>query len=185
MSADPRSDGVPEAPMRQTASGREPAGPGWFVVNAADAAWMGHRGYGAYAPFESGDAPHAHLGYGFHVLMPGEPSTHYHGEVGEEAFVVLRGECKLLVEGQERTMRQWDVFHAPPWTRHGFVGAGDGPCVIWMMGARIEPDHVIYERDPVAVRYGAAAPEETTSPKVSYRDRPPREPVRFDPAWFA
>ena len=180
-----RPDGVPEASLARTGAGLEPAEPGWFVVNAADAAWVTNPGYGRYTRFESAAAEFEHFGYGIHVLMPGEPSTHYHGENGQESFLVLRGECLLLVEGEERTLRQWDLFHAPPWTRHGFVGAGDGPCAILMIGARLDIDEVIYELAPVAQRYKATAPEETTDPKVSYRDRPPLQPERFDPGWLA
>lgn len=46
------------------------------------------------------------------------------------------GACRLLVEAEERLLRQWDFFHSPPGAEHVFVGAGDGPCVILMAGAR-------------------------------------------------
>jgi quercetin dioxygenase-like cupin family protein len=31
---------------------------------------------------------------------------------------VLSGEALLIVEGQERPLRQWDFVHCPPETRH-------------------------------------------------------------------
>jgi len=34
---------VEEAKLVETESGLEPEGPGWFVVNARDAAWWSHR----------------------------------------------------------------------------------------------------------------------------------------------
>ncbi len=43
---------------------------------------------------------------------------------------MLSGEGLLIVEGQERPLKQWDFVHCPPETRHAFVGAGDGPCVL-------------------------------------------------------
>ena len=46
------------------------------------------------------------------VLQPGQSGL-YHAESGQEAFLVLSGECKLLVEGEERPLRPWDFFHAP------------------------------------------------------------------------
>jgi hypothetical protein len=33
--------------------------------------------------------------------------------------------------------------HCPPWTQHIFVGAGDGPCAILMVGARTPPWEVV------------------------------------------
>jgi quercetin dioxygenase-like cupin family protein len=52
----------------------------------------------------------------------------FESESGQEAFLVLSGVCKLLVEGEERLLRPWGFFHAPSGTEHIFVGAGDGPC---------------------------------------------------------
>ena len=182
---DPRRHGMPEAPMRDTGEGREPSGPGWFVVNAADSVWLERPGgWGPFTRFESGDAEFGDFGLNIHVIRPGERNGHYHGENGQETFLVLSGECLLLVEGEERPMRQWDLFHAPPWTRHIFVGAGDGPCAILMVGARKDPDEIVYEVHPLAVKHNAASAVETTSVKESYGDRPPARPVPFDPGWL-
>ncbi|MBA2359835.1 MAG: cupin domain-containing protein, partial [Actinobacteria bacterium] len=41
---------------------------------------------------------------------------------------VLAGEAILIIEGDERPLRQWDFVHCPPGTRHAFVGTGTGPC---------------------------------------------------------
>ena len=48
------------------------------------------------------------------VLQPGQPKGLYHAENAQEDFLVLAGECVLIVEGQERTLKQWDLFHCPP-----------------------------------------------------------------------
>jgi quercetin dioxygenase-like cupin family protein len=53
-----------------------------------------------------------------HVLWPGEPNGLYHSESVREAFLVLAGECTLLVEEEERPLRQWDFFHCPAGTNH-------------------------------------------------------------------
>ena len=50
---------------------------------------------------------------------------------------MLAGECLLLIEGEERPLRQWDFVHCPAWTEHVFVGAGDGPCAILAVGTRL------------------------------------------------
>jgi len=103
-----------------------------------------------------------------HVLPPGEPNGLYHSESEQEAFLVLSGECRLLVEGEERLLRSWDFFHSPAGTEHIFVGAGDGPCVILMAGARSENWQVLYPVSELAARYGASAEEETSDPRQAY-----------------
>ena len=88
---------------------------------------------------------------------------------GSACDFVLSGECRLLVEDEERLLRPWDFFHSPAGTEHIFVGAGDGPCVILMAGARMG-DHgqVLYPVSELAERYGASAKEETSDPGQAY-----------------
>ena len=81
---------------------------------------------------------------------------------------MLSGECKVLVEGEERLLQPWDFFHSPAGTEHIFVGAGDGPCVIMMAGARSEDEKVLYPVSELAARYGASAEEETSDPDQAY-----------------
>jgi Cupin domain len=64
-----------------------------------------------------------------YVLAPGEPMGMYHWEADQEDFFVLAGEALLLVEGEERPLREWDFVHCPPSTDHIIVGAGDAPAV--------------------------------------------------------
>ena len=134
---------MPEAQLEDSGSGLAPAGEGWFVVNVRDAEWLtsetaedGLRSSGSECTFEGRKIEFAQLAIRLHVLEPGEPNGLYHAESAQEAFLVLHGECRLLVEGAERLLRQWDFFHCPAETEHIFVGAGDGPCVILMTGAR-------------------------------------------------
>jgi uncharacterized cupin superfamily protein len=109
------------------------------------------------------------FGIRLHVLPPGEPNGLYHHENQQEAFLVLSGECKLLVEGEEKTLRPWDFFHSPAGTEHIFVGSGDEPCVILMAGGRtIEPWSATYPVSELAARHGASAEKETTNPDEAY-----------------
>jgi hypothetical protein len=48
------------------------------------------------------------------------------------------------------------------------VGAGDGPCVILMAGARSKDEQLLYPVSELAGRYGASAEEETPDPKQAY-----------------
>jgi uncharacterized cupin superfamily protein len=164
---------VSEARLDDSGSGLAPAGDGWFVVNVRDAEWWtsesgDKRPSGSECAFESQEFWFRQLGIRLHVLEPGEPNGLYHTESHQEAFLVLSGECKLLVEGAERLLRPWDFFHSPAGTEHIFVGAGDAPCVILMAGARSEDMQVHYPVSELAARYGASAEEETADTKQSY-----------------
>jgi uncharacterized cupin superfamily protein len=163
---------VPEAPLNETTEGAlTPAGPGWFVVNVGDALAQHHPTAGKYVRFENPDAAmFPHFGINVHVLQPGEPNAKYHAESGQEAFLVLEGECTLIVEGEERTLRQWDFFNCAPMTRHVAVGAGDGPCAILMVGARLEEEELEYPASELAAKYGAEAPEPTSDGTLAYSD---------------
>ena len=96
------------------------------MVNVRDAAWVS-GGHFADACVIEGDAvPFEQIGYTIAVLQPGQPSALYHREGNQEDFLVLAGECLLLIEGEERPLKAWDFVHCPPGTEHIFVGAGDG-----------------------------------------------------------
>jgi uncharacterized cupin superfamily protein len=169
-----------EASLGETTQGLVPEGDGWFVVNARRAAWHAVDGLGRYCRFEGKDAARfEQYGINIHVLEPGEPSCMYHGENEQEDFLVLAGECSLLVEGEERRLRQWDFVHCPPWTEHVFVGAGSGPCAILMVGARKPDDQVLYPVEPLAQRYGAGVDVETRSPDEAYARFPSSVPVPY------
>ena len=56
----------------------------------------------------------------------------------------------------------------PRWNGAHLVGAGDGPCVILMAGARTEEAHVLYPVSELAARYGASAAEETSDQMQAY-----------------
>jgi uncharacterized cupin superfamily protein len=163
---------VAEAPLRRDASGLVPAGPGWFVVNVRDAAWLANDALGARCVFESPDARFEELGIRVGVVWPGQPSTMYHAEESQEDFLVLAGECLLVVEEEERRLGAWDFVHCPPGTRHTFVGAGDGPCALLMVGRRDEGGGIRYPVSEAAGRHGAAVARETPSPNEAYAALP-------------
>jgi uncharacterized cupin superfamily protein len=161
-----------EAELQDTPYGRNPAGEGWFVLNLGDAlAVRNEEKGGTVFPLEPEGEPFTGFGVNVHVIWPGEPSAMYHSEGVREAFLVLSGECTLVVEEQERTLRQWDFFHCPAGTRHIFVGAGAGPCAILMIGARPDVD-LLYPVSEVAAKHGASVAKETPSPEEAYADWP-------------
>jgi uncharacterized cupin superfamily protein len=170
-----------EAALEDTPYGRNPAEEGWFVLNLADALAVRNEAKGgAIIPLEPRGGPFTDFGVNVHVVWPGEPSALYHSEAVREAFLVLSGECTLVVEEEERPLRQWDFFHCPAGTRHIFVGAGDGPCAILMIGARPEEEQLHYPVSEVAAKHGASAAKETPNPDEAYADWPGEfAPVRL------
>lgn len=156
---------TPEAPLVPAGAGLAPEGDGWFVVNARGARWQeGH--FGAFTRFE-GDVRFPQLGINIGVLEPGQPACMYHGENNQEDFLVLSGECLLLVENEERPLEAWDFVHCPPWTEHVFVGTGTGPCAILAVGGRSSRD-VIYPVNELALSHGAGVEAETREPDEAY-----------------
>jgi uncharacterized cupin superfamily protein len=163
---------VREATIRQTDEGAVVESEGWFVLNLADTTWMKSERGGEWTNLEPEVAEFAHYGIGVHVLRPGQPNGLYHAENVQEDFLVLSGECLLILEGEERALRAWDFVHCAPGTHHIFVGAGEGPCAILMVGARGENKKLHYPASELAARYGASAPEDTDSAREAYRDWP-------------
>jgi uncharacterized cupin superfamily protein len=172
---------VPEAPLDETDLGRVPAGPGWFVLNARQARWRHRQGRGHSLPFE-GETEFAQVGLVLFVLGPREPIGMYHWESDQEDFLVLSGEALLLVEGEERPLRQWDFVHCPAGTDHMIIGAGSGPCVVLGIGAREHQagtDWGGYVVSEVALRHGAGVEQETSDAELAYSRFPEPEQVPY------
>jgi uncharacterized cupin superfamily protein len=152
-----------------------------FVANARDVTWRGREGLGRWANLE-GDAEFEELGFQLVVLDPGVPACMYHGEGVQEDFLVVSGECVLVIENEERHLRPWDFVHCPPMAEHVFVGAGDGPCAIVMVGARVwkeREEEIIYPVNELAAKYDASVFETTPNPDDAYGRFTRREPSPY------
>jgi uncharacterized cupin superfamily protein len=171
---------VGEAAIERTPEGERPVGEGWFVVNVADLAASGNPRMGICCSPEPRDARFSEFGVNVRVLEPGQFNARYHRENAQEAFLVLSGECVLVVEGEERRLRSGDFFHSPPLTGHVFIGAGDRACTILMVGGRTQEwcNDEGFPVDATAARYDASVPQATDSPKIAYADVPADEPAR-------
>jgi uncharacterized cupin superfamily protein len=178
---------VPEAPLEANDHGLAPKAEGWFVLNAREAGWRHAQGRGAYSQFE-GDVHFPQLGIHLVVLEPGEPMSMYHWEVDQEDFLVLAGEALLIIEGEERPLRQWDFVHCPPHASHVIIGAGSSPCVVLAVGARSEqssgPDWGGYPVEEVALRHNAGVEQETNEGRLAYASVPKREPTAYRDGWL-
>jgi uncharacterized cupin superfamily protein len=161
-----------EARLEETDGGLAPATEGWFVVNVRDGHWMTNDVLGDAFVLEGDDVSFPQVGYTIGVLQPGQSGGRYHRESAQEDFLVLSGECLLLIEEEERPLKAWDFVHCPPETNHSFVGTGDGPCVIFMTGARVENKEIVYPRSELAIRHGACVETETSSPAEAYAPFP-------------
>jgi uncharacterized cupin superfamily protein len=149
-----------------------------FIVNVADAPALSHSRRATLIDFEPDDAPWPEVGVNIQIMAPGQPNCRYHSEPVQEDFLVLHGECIVILDGEERRMRQWDFLHCPPGTEHAFVGAGDGPCAVLMIGSRRE-DAAYYPVNELAARYDASVRTPTAEPAEAYADwrREPRRPA--------
>jgi uncharacterized cupin superfamily protein len=146
-----------------------PVTAGWFVVNARDTRWL-HGPMRSFARFGGqGEAHFDDLGIGLYRLAPGQAMALYHHEAGQEDFLVLRGRCRLLIEGEERVLAPWDFAHCPPRTGHTIVAEGDEPALVLAVGARVEKGSARYPAELLALERGVGVPEGET-PDAVYAD---------------
>jgi uncharacterized cupin superfamily protein len=149
-----------------------------FIINVADARTESHPRRATTIDFERDGVDWPDTGVNVSVMAPGQPNCKYHSEPVQEDFLVLHGECIAIVDGEERPMRQWDFLHCPAGVPHVFVGAGDGPCAVLMIGSRREiAAH--YPVNEVAAKYDASAAETTDVPAEAYAEwrREPWQPA--------
>lgn len=177
-----QTDSIPEAQLQPTDEGLVPCGEGWFVLNARDVSWTTSEERGQDTNFE-GEQEWTELGFRIQVIAPGQRGL-YHGERGQEDFLVVSGECVLVIEGQERRLKPWDFVHCPPWTKHVFIGAGDEPCVIVMTGSRANGFEVVYAVSEVAGRYDASVLEETSKPRDAHARWGPERLSAYQEGWL-
>ena len=149
-----------------------------IIINLADAAARSHSRRATLIEFEPDDHRWPDLGVNVQIMQPGQPNCRYHSEPVQEDFLVLHGECVVILDGEERRLRQWDFVHCPEGTAHVFVGAGEGPCAVLMIGSRRE-DAAQYPVNRVAARYDASVKQDTDDPAEAYADwrQEPRRPT--------
>jgi uncharacterized cupin superfamily protein len=139
----------------------------YFVASVRKLRWQENE-LGATCEFDKHCERFPEFGINLTVLAPGQPMTMYHRERYQEGFLVLRGECLLIVEGQEVRLRQWDYFHCPPDVAHAIVGAGTRPSLVLAVGNRTGTDAIVYPRDEIALKHGAGVEQDTPYPKEAY-----------------
>jgi uncharacterized cupin superfamily protein len=171
---------VSEARVDETEHGLVPVSDGWFVLNAKDVRWQ-KLANAAFANF-SGEIRWEQLGFGIDCLGPGQPMSAHHWEIDQEDFLVVAGSGTVVIEGEERPLKQWDLVHCPPGTAHTIVG---GPLVVVSVGSRERQTGAgdkwgMYVADPLAAKYGASVETDTPDPEVAYRDWEKAQFARYD-----
>jgi len=141
---------------------------GWFVVNARESRWRDEGPLGVYCTFE-GKRRFRQLGINISVLEPGQALGMYHREDAQEGFLVVAGECLLVVEDRERRLKTWDYFHCPPGTEHVIVGSGSSAAVVVAVGVRGRGG-AVYPVSDAAARFGASVARETRNPREAYAE---------------
>lgn len=132
----------------------------WSVRNVRDLAWT-ENGTGVYCDLlQEGDDAAEEFAINLNVLGPGQPMAVYHYEPHQEGFLVLRGECELIVDGESRPLRQWDYFHCPRDVPHVIVGVGEEPALVLAVGGRVGGGNATYPPEPLAARHRASTTEE-------------------------
>jgi len=174
---------VGEAPLRETKHGLCPDGEGWFVLNARDSRWRDYGPMGFGCNFE-GKRRFPQLGINLNVLARGASLGLYHRENHQEDFLVLAGECVLVVEGGTRPLKAWDFVHCPGGTAHMIVGAGDEPAVVLAVGARGGRTGLRYLVDPAARKLGVSVETETTKPAEAYASFPWPSRTSYRDGWL-
>jgi quercetin dioxygenase-like cupin family protein len=91
----------------------------WYVRNVREMKWWDRGPRGFVTEFVDADPQ---VGVNLFVLAPGQPMAMYHWEADQEGFLLLSGEALLIVDDEERPLRQWDYFHCPPNVSHTIVG---------------------------------------------------------------
>jgi uncharacterized cupin superfamily protein len=149
-----------------------------LIINVADAPAVSRPRRAAIIDLEPEDCAWPDTGVNIQVMQPGQPNCKYHSEPVQEDFLVLYGECIVILECEERPLRQWDFVHCPAGMEHVFVGAGDGPCAVLMIGSR-RVDAAHYPVNEVAAKYDASVNAATDDPAEAYADwrHEPRRPI--------
>lgn len=140
-----------------------------LVINLSDVIAEIHPRSVTHLGLEPEGAPWPDTGVNVQILRPGKPNCRYHSEPVQEDFLVLYGECIAILNGEERRLRQWDFVHCPADTEHVFVGAGDGPCAVLMIGSRRQ-DGLHYPVNGLAAKYDASVKRPTSDPAEAYAD---------------
>jgi hypothetical protein len=97
-----------------------------FIVNVADAQATARPARAIAIDFESADTPWPDTGVNIMIMQPRPAELPLPPRAGPRGLLVLHGECRAIVDSEERPMRQWDLLHCPAGIDHVFVGAGDG-----------------------------------------------------------
>jgi quercetin dioxygenase-like cupin family protein len=160
---------VPQAPVRKSKNGLVVDGDGWFVLNARESRWKDEGPLGSYCTFE-GKRRFPHFGINITALEPGERMGMYHRENGQEAFLVLAGDCTLIVEGKKRRLQQWDFFYCAPETEHIIVASDQQSAIVLAVGARGRGvgGGVVYTVCKAAARYRASVARKTADSAKAY-----------------
>ena len=128
---------------------------------------------GSVAEFEAGAAEFEELGIRIATLQPGQSHGLYHRESTQESFLVLAGECLLLVEGEERTPAApgtSSTARRAPSTSSSAPATGRARSS-WRVPAALTSE-VVYPVSELALRHGAGLEVQANNPREAYAGAP-------------
>ena len=156
----------------------------WSVRNVRDLTWTENL-MGAYCDLlQGGDDASEEFAINLNVLGRDQPMAIYHHEPHQEGFLVLRGECNAIVDGESHPLREWDYLHCPVDVPHVVVGAGDEPALVLAVGGRVGGGGATYPREPLAARCSASTTDELDA-RAAYAQFGKSEDVPFREEFIA
>ena len=176
------ADAVPEAQLKQTELGLVPAGPGLVRAQRARGDWIRARSAGRTPTSRATRSSPSSASASRSSVPASAASTT--ASAARRTSSWSPASASSSIEGEERRLKAWDFVHCPPWTNHVFVGAGDGPCAIVMVGNRVGGFEVVYAANEVAAKYEASVPRETSSPDEAYAGFGPEERTAYREGWL-
>ena len=106
-----------------------------------------------YVSFERDGERFPDFGINVQCSAPGSRTASITARACRRTSSCWAASALAIIDGERHELKAWDFVHCPAGTEHIFVGAGDGPCWILMVGARRpRPD------DPLPGERGGRAP---------------------------
>jgi hypothetical protein len=150
--------------------GYRPAMDEVLVINLAKAPAMGHPRMAAFIKLEPEGVVWPDTGINVQIMSPeSRTAAITQSRRIRRTFSSCTESASSSSKGEERLLRQRDFLHCPAGTAHVFVGAGDGPCAVLMIGARRE-NACHYTVNEVAAKYDASVTQKTDEPAQAYAD---------------
>ena len=122
-----------------------------FKRNRSEAPWRERDGLVSRVLLHEGDPPETRLMVTWVDVEPGS-AQRPHSHAPEQVYVILRGEGKMMVGGEERLVGEGDLIHIPPDTEHGIENSSDGVLTYVSAATPAADWEAFYDSGPLRAR---------------------------------